>query len=170
MLLAVIAAGLGLFSGPGLAQSNQAILGSANACDLNQDGTVNDSDYQLAIDMALGLTPCTANINGAGVCNVIVVQRVVNAALGGPCVTHRVSLNWVASTSQNVAGYNAYRATTSGGPYTKLNSSLVLGTSYTDDTVRSGRTYYYVATAVDTSGNRVPTPIKLRQLSPRLDR
>ena len=33
------------------------------------------------------LAPCTVEINKDGVCNVIDVQRVVNAALGGQCVT-----------------------------------------------------------------------------------
>jgi len=132
---------------------------SSNACDLNADGTVNVIDVQISVNMALGTTPCTANIDGTGVCNVVVVQRVINAALGGTCVTgsgsssHSVSLSWMASTSWNVGGYNVYRGTTSGGPYTKLNSSLVTTPSYTDTTVVSGQTYYYVATALDTTNN-----------------
>jgi len=36
--------------------------------------------------MSLGMIPCTAKINGAGVCAVTTVQRVVNASLGGACV------------------------------------------------------------------------------------
>ncbi len=63
-----------------------------------------------------------------------------------------VTLNWVASTSSNITGYNVYRGTVSGGPYTNLNSTLVTGTSYTDTTVESGQTYYYVTTAVDSQG------------------
>jgi fibronectin type 3 domain-containing protein len=59
----------------------------------------------------------------------------------------------VASTSPNVSGYNIYRATTSGGPYAKLNSSSVAATSYVDSAVQSGQTYYYVVTAVDSSSN-----------------
>ena len=63
-----------------------------------------------------------------------------------------VSLAWTASTSQNVVGYNAYRSLTSGGPYTKLNASLIANTSYIDQTVQSGTTYYYVSTAIDSQG------------------
>jgi hypothetical protein len=59
----------------------------ASACDLNFDGVVSVLDAQLAVNMSLGTTPCTANINGPGVCEVTTIQRVVNAALGGPCVT-----------------------------------------------------------------------------------
>ncbi len=128
---------------------------SQSPCDLNQDGTVNVADVQLATGMSLGRLLCTAAINGTGVCNVIVVQRVMNAALGGPCVTdtgpapHTVVLKWTASTSSNVIGYHIYRGTASGGPYTKLNVSPIAGTSYTDSAVQGGQTYYYVATAVD---------------------
>ena len=39
-----------------------------------------------------------------------------------------------------------------GGGYVRLNSDLTSGTSYTDDTVQSGHTYYYVATAVNSIG------------------
>ena len=129
--------------------------GPVNACDLNADGTVNVLDVQLAINMYLGLVPCTADIDTLDVCNSDVVNAVVTAALGGACVvsTHSVALSWTASTTSNVAGYNIYRSATSGGTYTKLNTSLVVPTSYTDSSVQAGHTYFYVATAVDTSGN-----------------
>ncbi len=62
--------------------------GSAGSCDLNQDGAVDVADVQLAIDQALGTTPCTtADLLQSGQCNVVDVQRVINAALGGACVT-----------------------------------------------------------------------------------
>lgn len=63
--------------------------------------------------------------------------------------THSVTLSWVASTSVGITGYNVYSGTVSGGPYTKLNPSLVTSTTYTDSTVQAGQTYYYVTTAVD---------------------
>jgi fibronectin type 3 domain-containing protein len=61
-----------------------------------------------------------------------------------------VALSWSPSTS-TVTGYNVYRGTQSGGPYSKLNSSLLSSTSYTDSSVQSASTYYYVATAVNSS-------------------
>lgn len=67
---------------------------------------------------------------------------------------HSVLLTWTASTSPNVDGYNIYRSTTSGGPYTQLNSSLNPGTTYTDSTVTNGVTYYYVTTAVDSNNQQ----------------
>ena len=62
---------------------------------------------------------------------------------------HSVELSWNASTSQNVIGYNVYRGTTSGGPYSKINSVLDASTVYTDTSVTDGNTYYYVTTAVN---------------------
>jgi hypothetical protein len=63
---------------------------------------------------------------------------------------HSVGLSWDPSTSQ-VIGYNIYRGTAAGGPYTKLNPSATTTTVYTDSSVQSGQTYYYVTTAVDSS-------------------
>ena len=80
---------------------------------------------------------------------------------------HSVDLSWSASTSV-VSGYNVYRGTTSGGPYTRVNSALDALTAYTDSTVQAGQTYYYVTTAVDSSNTEstysnevqaiIPTP------------
>lgn len=63
-------------------------------------------------------------------------------------VSHTVDLNWIASTSTNVAGYNVYRSTDQ-VVWTRLNPSLIVSTLYTDSAVTSGQTYYYEATAVD---------------------
>lgn len=61
---------------------------------------------------------------------------------------HSVDLTWSASTTPGITGYDVYRGTTLGGPYTKLNTTIVQGTNYTDDTAQTGQTYYYVTTAV----------------------
>lgn len=142
---------------------------AGNACDLNQDGVVNSADVQAAVNMSLGLAPCTAAIAGANVCNVVVVQRVINAAAGAACLTstglHVVALNWTASASFGVAGYRVYRGTTSGGPYTLL-SSVGNVTSYTDTTVVSGQTYFYVTTALDGSGQESVYSIESKAVIP----
>jgi len=70
---------------------------------------------------------------------------------GSAVVSHWVDLSWTASLSQ-VVGYNVYRATTSQGPYTKSNGALLTSTTYGDQAVLSGSTYYYVTTAVDSQG------------------
>ena len=68
----------------------------------------------------------------------------------GVVVTHSANLAWHASTSV-VVGYNVYRSSISSGPYTRLNSSLNASTTFTDTSVLSGQTYYYVVTAVDSN-------------------
>lgn len=70
---------------------------------------------------------------------------------GVQTTSHTVTLNWNASTS-TVSGYNVYRSTTSGTGYVKINGALVTALTYTDSAVQSATTYYYVTTAVDSSG------------------
>jgi hypothetical protein len=87
---------------------------------------------------------------------------VASNATNSPVVTaisgagiHTVSLSWTPSTSV-VIGYNSYSSTVSGGPYERLNASPEPPTSYTDNSVHSGVTYYYVITAVDSNGLESP--------------
>jgi fibronectin type 3 domain-containing protein len=61
-------------------------------------------------------------------------------------------LGWNTSTSVGVIGYNIYRAAVLGGPYTKINSALDATPYDTDNSVQAGQTYYYVVTAVDSTG------------------
>jgi hypothetical protein len=56
-----------------------------------------------------------------------------------------VTLTWTASTG--ATGYNVKRATTSGGPYSKLASPTSPG--YTDSTATNGTTYYYVVSSLN---------------------
>ncbi len=64
-----------------------------------------------------------------------------------------VDLSWLANGESDLAGYNVYRSTSSGGPYTKVNGALVGTNAYSDFSVVNGTTYFYVVTAVDTSSN-----------------
>jgi len=65
----------------------------------------------------------------------------------------KITLNWTANAEPDLAGYNVYRSSTSGGTYTLLNGSLVTGTSYVNSGLTSGATWFYRITAVDTSSN-----------------
>src|SRR6266516_3073205 len=68
---------------------------------------------------------------------------------------HRVNLNWQAPAEKPgvaVKSYNVYRSTTSGGQYAKIASG-VPEPRYSDTTVNSGKTYYYVVTSVDAAGH-----------------
>jgi hypothetical protein len=82
-------------------------------------------------------------------------------------VSHSVTLT-LTPNSSSVTGYNVYRSSMASGPYTKLNSPVDPSTTYVDSTVLASQTYYYVATALDSSGNEtaysnqvsatIPTP------------
>ncbi|MGH9521627.1 MAG: choice-of-anchor D domain-containing protein [Terriglobales bacterium] len=87
------------------------------------------------------------------------VTFLTNASAGNPSVnlqatgvyatTHTATLSWAASNSK-VLGYNVYRSASSGTGYQKLGFTTLK--TFTDATVVSGTTYYYVVTAVGTSG------------------
>jgi Glycosyl hydrolase family 9/Cellulase N-terminal ig-like domain len=55
----------------------------------------------------------------------------------------RVVLNWKAA-NDSVAGYNVYRATNPNGPFTRVNSSLVTDTTFTDAKPASNQDTYMV--------------------------
>jgi len=72
---------------------------------------------------------------------------------GTAAPSHSVNLSWNASTSQNISGYNIYRAiyTSSCGSYAKINGVLDTSTLYTDSSVVDGTSYCYASTAMNTS-------------------
>ncbi|WP_344741700.1 fibronectin type III domain-containing protein, partial [Microlunatus spumicola] len=73
------------------------------------------------------------------------------AGLGSSADGTKVTLGWTPGTEPDLAGYNVYRATGT-GTYTKINTGLVTGATYLDDTAAPGTAYAYQVTAVDTSG------------------
>jgi Abnormal spindle-like microcephaly-assoc'd, ASPM-SPD-2-Hydin/Cep192 domain 4 len=75
---------------------------------------------------------------------------IVSLSGTGTSVSHSVALSWSPSTS-SVIGYNVYSSTVSGGSYTKLTATPVATAGYTDTSVQSGDTYYYVVTSVDSN-------------------
>jgi hypothetical protein len=90
--------------------------------------------------------------------NVTLLSNATNSAAmslsgsGSQQSTHTVGLSWMDSAT-TVAGYNVYRGTSAGGPYvSKLTTSPVTSTQFTDSGLQSGLTYYYVVTAVDANG------------------
>src|ERR1700736_2671405 len=67
---------------------------------------------------------------------------------------HSVTLNWQAPPpvrGVSIVNYNLYRSTTSGKGFVLL-ASKIPGPPYEDRLVQSGRTYFYVVTAVDRLG------------------
>lgn len=104
-----------------------------------------------SVQMKVTFTPKTASSASASLTFVSnASDPTVLETLTGTGSAPIVTLSWSPSTSQ-VSGYNIYRGT-SPGSYSKLNSTLDSGITYSDSTVASGTTYYYSATAVNSSG------------------
>jgi len=65
----------------------------------------------------------------------------------------RVFLTWNENKERDLAGYHVYRSRKAGGERKRLTDKPLNRTTYSDEKVGQGATYYYSITAVDTSGN-----------------
>jgi hypothetical protein len=107
--------------------------------------------------IGVAFTPSTASSETA---SVTIADNVTGspqtASLSGSGI-HDVGLSWTPSTSSGIVGYNIYRGTAPGGESsTPLNSTPVAGTTFTDESVAAGSTYYYVVTAVGSDDVQSP--------------
>jgi hypothetical protein len=90
---------------------------------------------------------------------------IISLTGNGTAVSHSVVLIWT-DPDTSVAGYNTYSSTVSGGPYIRITGTPLTNSTYTDTTVQSGRTYYYVVTAVDANGNESANSTEVSALIP----
>ncbi len=65
--------------------------------------------------------------------------------------SHSVTLNWN-NRSSSTKGYHVYRGELAGGPFERLDATLLESTSYKDTGVIGGGHYFYVVTAVGEGG------------------
>ena len=157
------AAGIGTTGNSGAAttsSANEVILGAGmTASVFTKAGTgftvraITSPDGDIAEDQittAAGSYSATAPNSPS---NAWVMQMAAFQASAATVSTtkHSVSISWDPSASTNAAFYNVYRGTVSGGPYNLLVTNITANT-YTDSTVQSGATYYYVTTTVSTAG------------------
>jgi hypothetical protein len=99
--------------------------------------------------------------NWSGVSNLLRWDWVVDTAppsipLGISAVRFapNVRVTWAGSAEMDLDGYAVYRATSAGGPFARVNATLVTGTQYLDSSVPAGATSaWYQVTASDLSGN-----------------
>jgi len=69
----------------------------------------------------------------------------------------KLALFWPANPEADVAGYNIYRSMDPNRPkdnWTRLTQTLHTRTTFTDENVEAGKTYYYYIIAVDNAGNQ----------------
>jgi hypothetical protein len=72
--------------------------------------------------------------------------------LQGSVTGSAATLTWSASSEADL-GYHVYRASTAAGPYTRLTSSPILGTTFTDPNAVAGSTYMVRAVRLETSAS-----------------
>lgn len=143
----------------GIGSATVTLSGPSSAVD-----TASSSGAYSFGDLAPGSYTITPTLSGYTFSPTSKATTITNANVSGlnftaSPVEHVVDLIWGAGTVQNpapgqvVTGYNIYRGSASGGPYTKVNASLVVGLSYSDTDVSAGQTWYYVCSTVDNLGN-----------------
>jgi hypothetical protein len=99
--------------------------------------------------------------NWSGISNVLrwdwVVDTAPPAAPGGVNAAREggaVHVRWTDNSEPDLAGYTVWRALSSGGPFTALNSSLLIVSDYLDSSLPPGaQTLWYQITASDETGN-----------------
>jgi Abnormal spindle-like microcephaly-assoc'd, ASPM-SPD-2-Hydin len=118
------------------------------------------SGMTLAPGQTTGLTSTFAPFaSGAASGKITVSSNATNSpssiSLSGMGVTataHTVALSWAPAVS-GVTGFRTYVSMVSGGPYVEMGSMPPTTPAYTDSSVVSGQTYFYVVTAIDASNN-----------------
>lgn len=103
------------------------------------------ADGQTFTDAANRLTIVQNSHSASGVTFTVSVGLSAPTNLKATAGNAQVALSWTAAAG--ATSYNLKRATTSGGPYASVSSS-VAGTSYVDTLLANGQTYYYVVSAV----------------------
>jgi fibronectin type 3 domain-containing protein len=81
-----------------------------------------------------------------------------------------VRLSWVCPSDTSIIGFNIYRSELSDGPYSKINSKLLLksDTVFTHKTTKTGQ-YYFKIASIDNSGNEAfssPTFAEIHDILP----
>jgi hypothetical protein len=81
-------------------------------------------------------------------------QGVVAAAIPGSAAGSLVvDLSWSLNVEADLAGYRLYRSEQEGTPGQLLSPDLLPTPAYRDNSVSSGKRYWYTVTAVDRTGN-----------------
>lgn len=77
---------------------------------------------------------------------------IVPTGLAATAGVNEIDLSWNATGQATLAGYNIYRSTSALGPFGKVNSAVVVGTTFTEP-VTDGILYHYKVQAQLTGGD-----------------
>jgi len=83
-------------------------------------------------------------------------EEPTNVTVTTPGLSGKLVITWDDNDEDDLAGYNIYRSNESGGNYIQVGTVDKTVTSFTDVGLQDGKTYYYVVTAFDDSGNESP--------------
>ncbi len=137
-------------NGP-FSQLNGSLLGNSNYTD---NSVVNFTTYYYTVRSVDNESTESGDSNKVSATPSETIPPAVPANLVASSGDGTVDLDWDDNLEADLGGYNVYRATTSGGPYTQLNGSTVQSSEFTDNAVINSSTYYYVVSAVDSpAGN-----------------
>ncbi len=126
-------------------------IATASTTSYSDNNVTNGTKYYYVVSAynSYGQSVNSAEVNATPVAPPPPVTPAAPTGLTASGGNGQVSLSWTASTG--AASYNVKRSTTSGGPYGTLVASPPV-TNYVDTTVANSTTYYYVVTAVNSSG------------------
>jgi HYDIN/CFA65/VesB family protein len=129
-----------------LQQNSVSGMGFATS-GIGQGVTLSPGQY---VTLAVSFAPSVAGpVNGMVSLTSSTTASPINLPLSGNGVVagHSATVTWNPSTSA-VVGYNIYRTLASNEAWSKLNSSPLIATSYSDWDVQAGSSYLYVVTSV----------------------
>ena len=81
----------------------------------------------------------------------------------------RVELDWSDVADAGLDGYDVFRATSAAGPFTRVNTSRLHVSSFTDTSAAGGTAYVYAVTASDVANNRSPQSAQATATPPSVD-
>lgn len=92
------------------------------------------------------------------------------ATLTDKSLWHKIKLDWKKNKELDLAGYNIYRSEFPDGSFAKLNTTVLSDTTYADESVTSGKYYFYYVKAVDLNSNESPASQVVRSMSVSLSK
>jgi autotransporter-associated beta strand protein len=120
-----------------------AITGAQYKAVIKEFNATANSSGQIVIQFAAVVD----NPSSKGIEIVNLASLAAPTNLVATATSSQVVLTWPSVIG--ASSYNVYCSTTNGGTYVKINS--LTGTSYTNSSLNSGTTYYYVVTAVSSA-------------------
>jgi hypothetical protein len=120
-------------------------IGAPTATSYSDTSVTNGTPYYYVVS---AVNSAGESANSTEVSGTPIAPPAAPTGLTATAGNQQVSLAWTPSTG--AASYNVKRGTVSGGPYTTVNSPTTA--SYNDTGLTNGTPYYYVVSAVNSSG------------------